>query len=112
MNQVLERKAPASRPWAVPLAGLLTPTAFFAAALLWQELWVKLFCVHALTVEGMAVTALFVLPAAFGARSTFYAEPVSDILGPLMSVAVYALTIRKILSFPPRKTEEDGKEPV
>ena len=56
--------------------------------------------------------ALFVLPAAFGARSTFYAEPVSDILGPLMSVAVYALTIRKILSFPPRKTEEDGKEPV
>ena len=29
-----------------------------------------------------------------------------------MSVAVYALTIRKILSFPPRKTEEDGKEPV
>lgn len=65
MNQVLERKAPASRPWAVPLAGLLTPTAFFAAALLWQELWVKLFCVHALTVEGMAVTALFVLPATF-----------------------------------------------
>ena len=56
--------------------------------------------------------ALFVLPAAFGARSTFYAEPVSDILGPLMSVAVYALTIRKILSFPPREAARDGKEPV
>lgn len=64
MNQVLERKAPASRVWTVPLPGLLRPTTFFAAALLWQELWVKVFCVHALTAENMAVTALFVLPAA------------------------------------------------
>ena len=56
--------------------------------------------------------ALFMLPAAFGARSVFYAEPVSDILGPLMSVAVYALTIRKILSFPPHEAVGDGKEPV
>ena len=56
--------------------------------------------------------ALFLLPAAFGARSVFYAEPVSDILGPLMSVAVYALTIRKILSFPPHEAVGDGKEPV
>ena len=56
--------------------------------------------------------ALFALPAAFGARSVFYAEPVSDILGPLMSVAVYLLTIRKILSFPPREAAGNGKEPV
>ena len=56
--------------------------------------------------------ALFLLPAAFGARSVFYAEPVSDILGPLMSVVVYALTIRKILSFPPHEAVGDGKEPV
>ena len=56
--------------------------------------------------------ALFALPAAFGARSVFYAEPVSDILGPLVSVIVYALTIRKILSFPHREAAGDGKEPV
>ena len=44
--------------------------------------------------------ALFWLPAAFGARAAFWAEPVSDILGPIASVAVYAVFIRKILTFP------------
>ena len=43
--------------------------------------------------------ALFWLPGAFGVRAVFYAEPISDILGPLASVAVYALCIRKILDF-------------
>lgn len=45
--------------------------------------------------------ALFALPAAFGARAAFWAEPVSDILGPIASVTVYALCIRRILAFPP-----------
>ena len=44
--------------------------------------------------------ALFALPAAFGARAAFRAEPVSDIIGPIASVAVYAIFIRKILTFP------------
>ena len=44
--------------------------------------------------------ALFALPAAFGARAAFWAEPVSDIIGPIASVAVYAIFIRKILTFP------------
>ena len=44
--------------------------------------------------------ALFSLPAAFGARAAFYAEPISDIAGPVVSIAVYALCIRRILDFP------------
>ena len=44
--------------------------------------------------------ALFALPAAFGARAAFYAEPISDIAGPVVSIAVYALCIRRILDFP------------
>ena len=51
--------------------------------------------------------ALFALPAAFGARATFYAEPISDILGPIVSIAVYALVIRRLLNFPPA-----GEEPL
>ena len=41
--------------------------------------------------------ALFALPAAFGARAAFFAEPVSDVLGPAVSIAVYLLGIRRIL---------------
>ena len=44
--------------------------------------------------------ALFALPAVFGARAAFYAEPISDIAGPVVSIAVYALCIRRILDFP------------
>ena len=44
--------------------------------------------------------ALFWLPAAFGARAVFYAEPVSDVLGPIASVIIYAVFIKKILDFP------------
>ena len=44
--------------------------------------------------------ALFSLPAAFGARAVFYAEPISDVLGPILSALVYAVAIRKILNFP------------
>ena len=31
--------------------------------------------------------ALFALPAVFGARAAFYAEPISDIAGPVVSIA-------------------------
>ncbi len=52
--------------------------------------------------------ALFWLPAAFGARAAFWAEPVSDILGPIASVTVYALCIKKILDFPPSPPQRKG----
>lgn len=44
--------------------------------------------------------ALFWLPKHFGAWATFYAEPISDILGPIVSAIIYALAIRKLLDFP------------
>lgn len=46
--------------------------------------------------------SIFLLPALFGAESVFYAETISDIAGPVVSVTVYLLTIRRIL----RKREE------
>ena len=42
--------------------------------------------------------ALFILPSLFGARAAFYAETASDIAGPAVSIAVYALAIRRILA--------------
>lgn len=44
--------------------------------------------------------ALFALPAFFGARAAFYAEPLSDIVGPVTSIAVYALFMKKVLKKP------------
>lgn len=44
--------------------------------------------------------ALFALPAIFGARAAFYAEPLSDIVGPVTSIAVYALFMKKVLKKP------------
>ena len=41
--------------------------------------------------------AIFLLPAIFGARAALYAEPLSDVLGPLVTVVVYFLSIGKIL---------------
>ena len=41
--------------------------------------------------------ALFALPALFGARAIFYAEPVSDVLGPAVSAAAYLLFMDKLL---------------
>lgn len=42
--------------------------------------------------------ALFILPAVFGAESIFYSEPISDILGPIVSVCVYTAAIRNVLA--------------
>lgn len=52
--------------------------------------------------------ALFWLPAAFGARAVFYAEPVSDVLGPIASVIIYAVFIKKILDFPSAPRHHEG----
>ena len=41
--------------------------------------------------------AIFALPAAFGARAAFYAEPLSDIMGPAVTIVVYFLAMGKIL---------------
>ena len=41
--------------------------------------------------------AIFALPTAFGARAAFYAEPLSDILGPAVTIVVYFLAMGKIL---------------
>ena len=42
--------------------------------------------------------SLFLLPAMFGAEAAFYAEPVSDILGPIASVIVYLTSMKKVLA--------------
>ena len=49
--------------------------------------------------------AIFALPAACGARAAFYAEPLSDILGPAVTVVVYFLAIGKVLQ---ARTEPRG----
>ena len=41
--------------------------------------------------------SIFLLPQFFGAASVFWAETISDVLGPVVSVTVYLLAIRKIL---------------
>lgn len=41
--------------------------------------------------------AIFILPLLFDAKAVFYAEPISDVLGPVVSVIVYVLSIKKIL---------------
>ena len=45
-------------------------------------------------------TLRFLLPVvgALGADAVFYAEPISDVLGPLASVAVYCVCIRGVLA--------------
>lgn len=47
--------------------------------------------------KAVYFAALFALPALFGAEAAFYAEPISDVLGPVCSVAVYLLTMKKLL---------------
>lgn len=41
--------------------------------------------------------ALFILPAVGSAESAFYAEPISDVLGPVVSFAVYFPLIKRVL---------------
>lgn len=41
--------------------------------------------------------SLFLMPALFGAEAAFYAEPISDILGPLASFLVYTCCMNRVL---------------
>ena len=50
-------------------------------------------------------SAVFVLPAVFGAKSVFYAEPLSDVIGPVVSIAVYVLCLPHVLA---RRAPEQG----
>ena len=43
-------------------------------------------------------SAVFVLPAVFGAKSVFYAEPLSDVIGPVVSIFVYVLCLPHVLA--------------
>ncbi len=47
--------------------------------------------------KAVYFAALFALPAVFGARAIFYAEPVSDVLGPAVSAAAYFLFMDRLL---------------
>ena len=47
--------------------------------------------------KAVYFAALFILPAIFGARAAFYAEPISDIVGPAASICVYRLAIDRVL---------------
>ena len=58
--------------------------------------------------KAVYFAALFLLPGMYGARAAFYAEPVSDILGPIVSIAVYALFIRRVLHFSQPERTENG----
>ena len=48
--------------------------------------------------NGAYFVYLFLLPAMFGAEAAFYAEPVSDIFGPIASVSVYLTSMKKVLA--------------
>ena len=47
--------------------------------------------------KAVYFAALFALPAVFGAEAAFYAEPISDVVGPLTSVIVHTLTMKRLL---------------
>lgn len=51
--------------------------------------------------------SLFVIPVFFEAKMVFYAEVVSDVIGPAVSMTVYALTIKKIMN---KRIEEVNKK--
>ena len=41
--------------------------------------------------------AIFILPAFFGAQAVFFSEPVSDVLGPIVSILFHRLFMKKVL---------------
>lgn len=47
--------------------------------------------------KGVYFAAIFLLARIWGASSVFYAEPISDILGPLVSILVEAKYLKKVL---------------
>lgn len=49
--------------------------------------------------KAIYFVALFMLPMFFGARATFYAEPISDIISPIVSIIVYKFSMKKIFRY-------------
>lgn len=47
--------------------------------------------------KGIYFAAIFLLPMFFGAKAVFYAEPLSDVIGPAVSVIVYLIFMKRIL---------------
>lgn len=47
--------------------------------------------------KAVYFVALFALPALFGAEAAFFAETISDIFPPLVSVAVYLYALPRVL---------------
>ncbi|MEG0780835.1 MAG: MATE family efflux transporter [Oscillospiraceae bacterium] len=52
--------------------------------------------------------ALFLLPYFFGADMTFYAQPISDVIAPVVTVTVYSIAMGRIL----RRREDAPETPV
>ena len=52
--------------------------------------------------KSVYFVALFLLPVFLEAKFVFWAEPISDIIAPLVSIVVYRLTINKVLDRGPR----------
>lgn len=48
--------------------------------------------------KAVYFAALFWLPAAFGVESVFFAEAISDVIGPFTSMAVHALVMKKLMA--------------
>ena len=48
--------------------------------------------------QAVYFAALFILPALWGAEAAFYAEAISDVIGPLTSIAIHALVMKKLLA--------------
>lgn len=47
--------------------------------------------------KGIYFAAIFLLPMFFGAKAVFYAEPLSDVIGPAVSVIIYLIFMKRIL---------------
>lgn len=55
--------------------------------------------------KAVYFAALFALPAMFGADAAFYAEPISDVFGPAVSIVVYCMCMKRLL----RRRELSGQ---
>ncbi len=49
--------------------------------------------------KAVYFVALFMLPMFFGAKATFFAEPISDIISPIVSIIVYKFSMKKIFCY-------------
>ena len=56
--------------------------------------------------------ALFLLPAIWGAESAFFAEPISDVAYPLVSIMVYLSVMKKVLDKKKKKGSPTPSKPA